>query len=134
MGVLIADPISDMLARVRNAQMARKGTVEMPYSRLKAEVARVLAEEGFIRGYRVEPGKPANTLVVELKYGPGKEPAIAGLKPVSKPGRRVYSRLEDLPRVRGGLGVAILSTSRGVMTDREARRLRVGGEVLCYVW
>jgi small subunit ribosomal protein S8 len=134
MGVLIADPLSDMLARIRNALMARKERVEMPYSRLKAEVARVLTEEGFVRGWRVEPAEPVARLVVELKYGPGREPAIAGLKPVSKPGRRVYARVEELPRVMAGLGVAILSTSRGIMTDRQARRERVGGEVLCYVW
>ncbi len=133
MGVII-DPIGDMLTRIRNAQMRKHPTVVMPSSRIKQQIARVLTEEGYIRGYKVIalPGNK-KVLKIYLKYVGGK-PAIRGLKRVSKPGRRIYARLSSMPVVRGGLGTAILSTPKGVFTDRQARLLKVGGEVLCYVW
>ena len=131
-----SDPIADMLTRIRNALMAGHPSVQVPSSRLKAEIARILKEEGFIEGYEVIPSRPAPVLRLKLKYAPGKPPVsvIRGLKRVSKPGRRVYVGHDNLPWVRAGLGIAIISTSKGVLTDRQARRLGVGGEVLCYVW
>ncbi len=133
MGV-INDPIGDMLTRIRNAGMARQDEVRMPTSKLLVEVARVLKQEGFIRDYRVEPATPVNHLMLRLRYGPDKKPAVLGLRRVSRPGLRVYSPAKQIPRVRGGLGIAIVSTPRGVMTGRDAYRHNVGGEVLAEVW
>jgi small subunit ribosomal protein S8 len=123
-----------MLARIRNANKALQDTVVMPTSRAKVEIARLLKEEGYIRDYHVEKGESFDNLVVELKYGRNRERVISGLKRVSKPGRRIYARKDRLPRVLGGMGVAILSTSSGVMTSRSAEEKGVGGEVICFVW
>jgi small subunit ribosomal protein S8 len=131
---MLTDPIADMLARVRNANKALQDTVTMPTSRKKVEIARLLKEEGYIRDYRVEKGESFDHLVIELKYGRNRERVISGLKRVSKPGRRIYARKDRLPRVLGGMGVAILSTSSGVMTGRRAEEQGVGGEVICFVW
>src|SRR5436309_15915503 len=130
------DPIADMLTRIRNANRALHDHAEMPSSRLKAEIARLLKEEGYIRDYRVErkPETPYDTLVVELKFGRNRERVITDLKRVSKPGRRIYARKDRLPRVLGGMGTAILSTSSGVITSRTAEEKGVGGEVICFVW
>jgi small subunit ribosomal protein S8 len=128
------DPVADMLARIKNANKALDETAAMPSSRMKVEIARLLEEEGYIKGYRVDKGESFVTLVVELKFGPKRERIITDVKRISKPGRRVYRGAQDLPRVLGGLGVAIISTSQGVMTDKQARRARIGGEVLAYVW
>ncbi len=131
---MLTDPIADMLARIRNANKALQDTVTMPTSRAKAEIARLLKEEGYIRDYRIEKGESFDNLVIELKYGRNRERVISGLKRVSKPGRRIYARKDRLPRVLGGMGVAILSTSSGVMTSRTAEQQGVGGEVICFVW
>ncbi len=132
----MSDPIADMLTRIRNAVSSRHEAVTMPSSKVKLAIAEVLKSEGFIRGYEVdqEPGRPQASIKVELGYGGRKQPVINGLQRVSKPGLRVYVRRSEIPRVYGGLGVAIISTPRGVMTGQEARRRQVGGEVLCYVW
>ncbi len=129
-----SDPIADMLARVRNAIMVGHSHVVMPSSKMKAEIARVLKEEGYIRNYEVIHDGPQSTLRVWLKYAEDKQPAITGLTRISKPGRREYRGRHDVPWVMSGLGIAILSTPLGVMTDQQARRSRVGGEVLCQVW
>jgi small subunit ribosomal protein S8 len=131
---MMTDPISDMLARIRNASMAYQDEVTMPASRLREEVAGLLAREGYLRGVRVEGEPPKRQIKIEMKYGPERQRTIHGLKRISRPGRRVYADRRNLPRVQGGLGVAVLSTSQGVMTDRQAARRGVGGEVLCYVW
>jgi small subunit ribosomal protein S8 len=131
---MMTDPIADMLARIRNANLAYKDEVEIPASRLKEAMARLLAKEGYVSGYRVEGDEPKRRIVMEMKYGPERERTISGLKRVSRPGRRVYADRDHLPRVLGGLGVAILSTSQGLLTDRQAARRGVGGEVLCQVW
>jgi len=131
---MLTDPIADMLARIRNANKALPDTVTMPTSRAKVEIARLLKEEGYIRDYHVEKGESFDNLVLELKYGRNRERVISGLKRVSKPGRRIYARKDRLPRVLGGMGVAILSTSSGVMTSRTAEEKGVGGEVICFVW
>ena len=131
---MLTDPVADMLTRIRNANKALQPTVAMPTSRMKEEIARLLEEEGYIRGFRVEKGSSFDTLVVELKFGRNRERVITDLKRVSKPGRRVYARKDRLPRVLGGMGVAILSTSRGLVTGRRAQELGVGGEVVCFVW
>jgi small subunit ribosomal protein S8 len=131
---MMTDPIADMLTRVRNANTAYADEVVMPASRLKEEVARVLQREGYVRGYRVEGDQPKRRIVIEMKYGPERERTITGIKRVSRPGRRVYADRQNLPRVMGGLGVAILSTPQGLMSDRQAARKRVGGEVLCHIW
>ncbi|MDQ3858775.1 MAG: 30S ribosomal protein S8 [Actinomycetota bacterium] len=131
---MLTDPVADMLTRIRNANKALQPTVEMPTSRMKQEIARLLEEEGYIRGYRVEKGESFDTLVVELKFGRNRERVITDLKRVSKPGRRVYARKDRLPRVLGGMGTAILSTSSGLVTTRRAQELGVGGEVVCFVW
>jgi small subunit ribosomal protein S8 len=130
------DPIADMLTRIRNANQALHERAEMPSSRLKSEIARILKEEGYIQDFRVEPGEdtPYDTLVVELKYGRSRERVITDLKRVSKPGRRVYARKDRLPRVLGGMGIAVLSTSNGLITARSAEEQGVGGEVVCFVW
>lgn len=133
-GVMMTDPIADMLTRIRNAAMARHSYVVMPSSKLKVAIARILREEGFIQDYDVTQDRPQPRLRIWLKYTPDRQPVITGLERVSKPGRRVYTKRREVPWVRSGVGVAILSTPRGVMTDRQARRLGVGGEVICYVW
>ena len=130
----ITDPISDMLTRIRNGNSANKDGVSMPSTKVLVEVARVMYEEGYIEGYTVEDTKPQKTLNITLKYGPKRSKVIRGIKRISKPGLRIYSKVEDLPRVIGGLGIAIVSTSKGMMCDRDARKLGVGGEVICYVW
>ena len=130
----MTDPIADMLTRIRNASQAHKDEVEVPASRMKEEIARLLTSEGYVKGYRVDGDEPKQRIVVEMKYGPERERTISGLKRISRPGRRVYADRHELPRVQGGLGVAIVSTSRGLMTDRQAARNGVGGEVVCYVW
>ena len=128
------DPIADLLTRIRNGQMLRKGHVLMPSSKTKVAIAKVLLEEGFIQGYEVTDERPQPNLRIWLKYDDKRRPVVSGLLRVSKPGRRVYKRKRDLPWVLSGLGIAIVSTPRGVMTGREARRQGIGGEVLCYVW
>lgn len=135
----VTDPIADMLARIRNAMMAGYPALEMPSSKLKVAIARILKDEGYIDGYRVveRQEQPRYRLVIYLKYvgeRRDRHPVITGLKRVSKPGRRVYTQAKDIPWVRSGMGVAILSTPKGVLTGQQARRLNVGGEVLCYVW
>lgn len=133
----MTDPIADMLTRVRNANQAYHDRVTMPYSKIKANIAEVLKSEGYISGWSVqEPaeGVVGKTLTVELKYGPNRERSLAGIRRVSKPGLRVYVKAPELPRVLGGLGVAIVSTSQGLLTDRQARKRNVGGEVLAWVW
>jgi small subunit ribosomal protein S8 len=131
---MLTDPIADMLTRIRNANLAMHDRAEMPTSRMKEEIARILKEEGYIRDFRVQKGESFDTLVVELKYGRGRERIITDLKRVSKPGRRVYARKERLPRVLGGMGTAILSTSTGLVTSRTAQERGIGGEVVCFVW
>ena len=130
---MMTDPIADMLTRIRNGIQARHETVAIPASKEKLEIARILKEEGFVLNYRVE-GDLKKTLTVDLKYGPNNEKVISGLKRISKPGLRVYAKSTDLPRVLNGLGIAIISTSNGLMVDRDARKKNVGGEVLAYVW
>jgi small subunit ribosomal protein S8 len=133
---MLTDPIADMLTRIRNANKALHETAEMPASKLKEQIARILTEEGYVRGYRVEERDdlPYKVLVVELKYGRGRERVLTGLKRISKPGRRIYAGKDRLPRVLGGMGTAILSTSRGVITSRTAESEGIGGEVICFVW
>jgi small subunit ribosomal protein S8 len=131
---MLNDPIADMLTRIRNANRALHETTTMPTSRMKVEIARVLKDEGYIKDYRVVTGEAFDTLVVELKYGRSRERVITDLRRISKPGRRVYARKDRLPRVLGGMGTAIMSTSRGLVTSRTAQELGVGGEVLCFVW
>jgi small subunit ribosomal protein S8 len=132
----MTDPIADMLTRIRNANVAMHDTVRMPSSKLKEALAKVLEREGYITGFSVsdDQGRPGRILEVGMKYTPERERTISGIRRVSKPGLRVYTKAETMPRVLGGLGVAVLSTSQGLMTDREARQRRVGGEILCYVW
>ncbi len=129
-----SDPIADMLTRIRNANIALHPETTMPSSKLKEEIARILSEEGYIDGYKVDDARVGKELTVRLRYGNDRERVLSGIVRISKPGRRVYTGAADVKRVRGGLGVAIVSTSTGVMTDREARRRKVGGEVLCEVW
>jgi len=131
---MLTDPIADMLTRIRNANKALQDTVEMPTSRLKVDIARLLKEEGYIRDFHVSSGESFDTLVVELRFGRNRERIITDLKRVSKPGRRIYARKDRLPRVLGGMGTAILSTSSGVITSRTAEERGVGGEVICFVW
>ena len=131
---MLTDPIADMLTRIRNANKALHETAVMPTSRLKEDIARLLKEEGYIRDYRVEKGESFDVLVVELKYGRSRERVITNLKRISKPGRRIYARKDRMPRVLGGMGTAILSTSSGVMTSRTAQERGIGGEVICFVW
>jgi small subunit ribosomal protein S8 len=130
----MTDPVADMLTRVRNANTAFKEEIEMPSSKLKAAVADILKREGYIRDYLVEPTTPQATLRMALKYSRTRERALNGVRRVSKPGLRVYAKRDEIPRVLGGLGIAIISTSQGLLTDREARKAGVGGEVLAYVW
>ncbi|MFZ8831511.1 MAG: 30S ribosomal protein S8 [Thermodesulfobacteriaceae bacterium] len=131
---MMTDPIADMLTRIRNALMARHKTVVVPGSKLKLEIVRILKEEGYIEDYRVIEEKPQIKIEIVLKYDEKKRPVIAGIKRVSKPGRRIYRGYKELPKVLNGLGIAIISTSQGIMTDHEARKRRVGGEVICEIW
>ena len=132
----MTDPIADMLTRIRNANVAMHDEVKMPSSKLKESLATILQSEGYIEGFTIADteGRPGQTLTITMKYSPERERVISGVKRVSKPGLRVYTKADKVPRVLGGLGVAVLSTSQGLMTDREARKRRMGGEVLCYVW
>jgi small subunit ribosomal protein S8 len=132
----MTDPIADMLTRIRNANQAYHDEVAMPSSKIKTRIAQILLQEGYIAGWKVaeNEGAPGSTLVVDLKYGPNRERSIAGVRRVSKPGLRVYAKSTGLPRVLGGLGIAIISTSTGLLTDRQANKKGVGGEVLAYVW
>ena len=131
---MLNDPVADMLTRIRNANRALHETASMPASRMKIEIARVLQDEGYIKDYHVEKGESFDTLVVELKFGKNRERIITDLRRVSKPGRRVYARKDRLPRVLGGMGTAIMSTSKGLVTSRTAQELGLGGEVVCFVW
>jgi len=133
---MMTDPVADMLTRVRNANIAMHDDVRMPSSKLKEALAAVLQKEGYIDGFTVadDPSRPGRVLTITMKYTPERKRTISGIKRVSKPGLRIYRKADKIPRVLGGLGVAVLSTSTGLMTDREARRAGVGGEVLCYVW
>jgi small subunit ribosomal protein S8 len=131
---MMTDPISDMLSRIRNGALARHDRVEMPHSNLKKDIAAVLKSEGYVDDVRESDGEGKKTLTLVLRYGRGKDSAIDGVRRVSAPGRRVYVRHDRIPRVRSGMGISILSTSRGVMTDRQAREQKVGGELLCEVW
>jgi small subunit ribosomal protein S8 len=130
----LTDPIADMLTRIRNASRARHAEVVVPSSRVKREIARILKDEGFIADWREERSGARTDLVLTLKYVDGKVPVVSGLKRISKPGLRVYARKTDIPRVLGGLGIVIVSTSRGIMTGAQARRAQLGGEILAYVW
>ena len=130
----MTDPIADMLTRIRNANSAHKDQVSMPYSKLKATIADILKAEGYIASWSEQEAEVGSTLVIDLKYGPNRERSIAGVRRVSKPGLRVYAKSTNLPRVLGGLGVAIISTSSGLLTDKQAATKGVGGEVLAYVW
>jgi small subunit ribosomal protein S8 len=130
----MTDPIADMLTRLRNANSAYHDEVSMPYSKLKSRIAEILQTEGYIAGWKVEDAEVGKTLTIDLKFGPNRERSIAGVRRVSKPGLRVYAKSTNLPRVLGGLGVAIISTSSGLLTDRQANKQGVGGEVLAYVW
>ena len=130
----MTDPIADMLTRLRNANAAYHDKVVMPHSKIKANIAEILQREGYITAYRTDQGERGKLLTVELKYGPNRERSLAGIRRVSKPGLRVYAKSTNLPKVLGGLGVAIISTSQGLLTDRQAKNKGVGGEVLAYVW
>jgi small subunit ribosomal protein S8 len=130
----MTDPVADMLTRLRNANSAYHDSVTMPHSKLKAHIAEILQQEGYIAGWSVEDAPVGKNLIVTLKYGPSRERSIAGVKRISKPGLRVYARKDNLPKVLGGLGVAIISTSGGLLTDKQAKRQGVGGEVLAWVW
>ena len=130
----MTDPVADFLTRLRNANSAYHETVSLPYSRLKANIAEILKAEGYVASIKVEDAEVGKTLTIDLKYGPNRERSLAGIKRVSKPGLRVYAKSTELPRVLGGLGIAILSTSSGLLTDRQAAKKGVGGEVLAYVW
>lgn len=133
----MTDPISDMLTRIRNANVAMHDDVRMPSSRQKVALAGLLEKEGYISGFSEEENdgdKPGKTLTIEMKYSPERARVISGLKRVSKPGLRIYRKRDEIPRVQGGLGVAVVSTNKGLMSDREARKNRMGGEILCFVW
>jgi small subunit ribosomal protein S8 len=132
--MVMSDPIADMLTRIRNANVVRHETVEIPASTIKREIAEILKKEGFIRDAEYIEDNKQGIIRLFLKYGPNNERVISGLKRISKPGLRVYTKSQEVPRVLGGLGIAIISTSHGVMTDKEARQTKAGGEVVCYVW
>jgi len=130
----MTDPVADFLTRLRNANSAYHESISLPHSKLKANIAEILKNEGYIAGFEVKDAEVGKTLTVDLKFGPNRERSIAGIKRVSKPGLRVYAKSTELPRVLGGLGIAILSTSSGLLTDRQAAKKGVGGEVVAYVW
>jgi small subunit ribosomal protein S8 len=131
---MMTDPIADLLTRIRNANMVRHATVDIPASKTKKSIVEILLKEGFIANYEIVEKDNQETINVSLKYGADKSRVITGIKRISKPGLKVYAKKNELPRVLGGLGVAIISTSNGIVTDKEARKLQVGGEVICYVW
>ena len=130
----MTDPIADLLTRIRNANMVRHATVDIPASKTKKSILEILLKEGFIKSYEIVENNNQETIKVSLKYGTDKSRVITGIKRISKPGLRVYAKRNELPRVLGGLGIAVISTSNGIITDKEARKLNVGGEVICYVW
>lgn len=130
----MTDPIADMLTRIRNANIVGHDTVEIPASKMKKSIAEILLNEGFIQNFEVVEDNKQGIIKVEMKYGANKEKVINGIKKISKPGLKVYAKANDIPKVLGGLGIAIISTSKGVVSDKEARKLGVGGEVICYVW
>ena len=130
----VTDPIADMLTRIRNALIAKHDTINVPASKMKKSIAEILLTQGFIKGYEIQDVAPQANIRITLKYGPNGEKVITGLRRISKPGLRVYAKKDDVPKVLNGLGIAIISTSKGVITDREARALSVGGEVIAYVW
>ncbi|MBN2899114.1 MAG: 30S ribosomal protein S8 [Clostridia bacterium] len=130
----MTDPIADMLTRIRNANMVRHASVDIPSSNVKKRLAEIMLDEGFIKGFDVIDDGKQGIIRVEMKYGDSKERVISGLKRISKPGLRVYAKRNEIPKVLGGLGIAVISTSNGVITDKEARKLGVGGEVICYIW
>ena len=130
----ITDPIADMLTRIRNANSAKHPTVDVPVSKMKTAIAEILKEEGYIKGYEIVDDGKQGMIHITLKYGANKERVISGIKKISKPGLKKYAKAGEIPKVLGGLGIAIISTSHGVISDKEARRLGVGGEVICYVW
>ena len=130
----MTDPIADMLTRIRNANTVGHKTVDVPASKIKKSIAGILESEGYINGFEVIEDDKQGTIRINMKYGPANEKVISGIKKISKPGLKVYAKATDVPRVLGGLGVAIISTSKGIVTDKEARKLGVGGEVICYVW
>jgi len=132
--MVMSDPIADMLTRIRNANVVRHETVEIPASKLKKAIAEILKREGFIRDAEYVEDNKQGIIRIFLKYGPNNERVITGLKRISKPGLRVYAKSQEVPKVLGGLGIAILSTSKGIMTDKEARQAKSGGEVICYIW
>lgn len=132
--MVTTDPIADMLTRIRNANTVKHETVNIPASNIKKALAQILLDEGYIKAYDIMESEPQNIIRVSLKYGQNKSKVISGLKRISKPGLRVYAKNEDIPKVLGGLGVAIISTSKGIMTDKKARLEGIGGEVLCYIW
>ena len=132
--MLTTDPIADMLTRIRNALIAKHDEVIVPASNMKIALAKILLDEGYIKNYKIEEDGIRKNIVITLKYGPNRTKAITGLKRISKPGLRIYARKDNIPKVLNGLGIAILSTSKGVMTDREARKAGIGGEVLAYIW
>ena len=131
----MTDPVADMLTRIRNANTAGHASVDIPASKIKKNIAEILVKEGYIKGFEVVEGESVQPIIrVEMKYGAGKSKVISGIKRISKPGLKVYAHKDELPKVLGGLGIAIISTSKGLVTDKEARALGVGGEVICYVW
>jgi len=130
----MTDPVADMLTRIRNANIAGHASVDIPASKIKKNVAEILLKEGYIKGFEVEEKQPQSVIHIEMKYGPAKTKVITGIKRISKPGLKVYAKKDELPKVLEGLGIAIISTSNGLITDKEARKLGVGGEVICYVW
>ena len=132
--MVVTDPIADMLTRIRNANQMKYNEVLVPTSKLKVEIANILKNEGYINGYKIESTDEGSMMTIELKYGAKKERVITGLKRISKPGLRVYAKCEDIPKVLNGLGIAIISTSKGLMVDRDARKANLGGEVLAYIW
>ena len=132
--MVVNDPIADMLTRIRNANMVGHESVDVPASKMKKSIAEILLNEGYIKGYDLIEDNKQGIIRIQMKYGQNKERVITGIKKISKPGLRVYAKTEDIPRVLGGLGIAIVSTSAGVITDKEARKKNIGGEVICYVW
>ena len=131
----MTDPVADMLTRIRNANIAGHDTVDIPASKIKKNIAEILKNEGYVKGYEVVEGESVQPVIrIEMKYGAGKTKVISGIKRISKPGLKVYAQKDELPKVLGGLGIAIISTSKGLITDKQARALGVGGEVICYVW
>jgi small subunit ribosomal protein S8 len=130
----MTDPVADMLTRIRNANTAGHAEVDVPASKIKKNIAEILLKEGYIKGFEVVETEPQDVIKIEMKYGAGKQKVISGIKRISKPGLKVYVKKDEIPKVLGGLGIAIISTSSGLITDKQARELGVGGEVVCYVW